>query len=116
MSKAYKFNEVIKNMNSWKLGTQIKRDDGQVYELMKAAGGKRKFGRLGNKKNQQRFMTYNNMKHTFEVVEQDIDIQSIEEYKSEYTRDLSMIDMETYINNVILAAIKKLDRKIREER
>lgn len=56
-------------------------------------------------------------KYDFKLTEkQDIDIQSIEEYKSEYTRDLSMIDMETYINNVILPAIKQLDRKIREER
>lgn len=52
----------------------------------------------------------------FELIEeqQDIDIQAIEEYKTEYAEDGAEFDLRNYINKKILPAIKQLDR--REER
>lgn len=71
-----KFSEVLQKMNNMKLGTKIIRDDGQIYQLMKKSG-KRKFGRLGNKKGQQRFMTYTNINKNFELLEENDKIKEL---------------------------------------
>lgn len=51
-----------------------------------------------------------------ETIEQDIDIQSIKEYKTNYLEGPIDKEIRKYINKSILPAIKQLDRKIREER
>lgn len=47
--------------------------------------------------------------------EQDIDIQSIEEFRSEYTMNNVEMQLQDKINQILLA-LKQLDRKIREEK
>lgn len=59
---------------------------------------------------------YDLINYNFKLIEeqQDIDIQAIEEYKSDYTERCIDMEVRDYINKTILPAIKQLDR--REER
>lgn len=54
------------------------------------------------------------LNHDFELIEeeQDIDIQRIEEFSSEYTMNNVEIQLQDKINQILLA-LKQLDRKIR---
>lgn len=47
----------------------------------------------------------------FEVEKPKIDIQSLGELRTEYTESGAEHDMRKYINNVILPAIKQLDKR-----
>lgn len=49
------------------------------------------------------------------IEQQDIDIQAIEEYKSNYTERCIDMEVRNYINKTILPAIKQLDRNINKE-
>lgn len=52
----------------------------------------------------------------FELIEeeQDIDIQSIEEFRSEYTMNNVEFQLQDKINQILLA-VKQLDKKINKE-
>lgn len=101
--------EVIKQMSNMKLGTKIRRDDGQVYELMKQSG-KRKFGRIGNKKGQQRFMTYSNIQRDFEVIEENKEIKYLEGNEIKHTeRSLDTIFMRKI--DELVQAVNKLSKE-----
>lgn len=51
----------------------------------------------------------------FELIEEDMDIQRMEEFNSEYTMNNVEMQLQDKINQILLA-LKQLDRKIREER
>lgn len=51
----------------------------------------------------------------FELIEEDMDIQRMEEFNSEYTMNNVEMQLQDKINQILLA-LKQLDRKIREEK
>lgn len=60
-----------------------------------------------------REISINNLKfNSFELIENEIDIQAIEEYQTTYTERCIDREVRDYINKKILPAIKQLDNKI----
>lgn len=117
----YKFEEIIKNIEKFKLGTKIKSKVGDVYNLSKAEGeGKRrKFSRWNGTR--LRFMTYENIGREFEIIEdeEEIDIQSIEEIKEVFIESSSCGEDVKFLArkyNLILQVVKQLDKNIKELR
>ena len=73
------FEDIISKINEFKLGTKIRSERGDVYNLSQAEGiGKqRKFSRWNGTK--LRFMTYENIGKKFEILEDNT--EEIEELK-----------------------------------
>lgn len=123
----YKFEEIIKNIEKFKLGTKIKSKVGDVYNLSQAEGeGKRrKFSRWNGTR--LRFMTYENIGREFEIIEdeEEIDIQRIKIKNISYVLCDKDFDnnMVTDIFNsffrenqecidTLAQALKQLDKKV----
>lgn len=114
----YKFEEIIKNIEKFKLGTKIKSKVGDVYNLSQAEGeGKRrKFSRWNGTR--LRFMTYENIGREFEIIEdeEEIDIQSIDIIRDYRTSedDLYNDNFEDFRGtiNELVQAVKQLDKKV----
>ena len=120
----YKFEEIIKNIEKFKLGTKIKSKVGDVYNLSKAEGeGKRrKFSRWNGTR--LRFMTYENIGREFEIIEdeEEIDIQSIEEFGIDDHENIKTkigsfktrkMDIAFLCKiNELVKAVKQLDKKM----
>lgn len=107
-----KFSEILKEMPNMKLGTKIKREDGQIYELMKTQNNQRKFGRLGNKKRQERFMRYTNIDKEFEVIEENKEIEELDDEIESYT---DTVEQSKNKINELVRAVNKLIKE-REEK
>lgn len=84
------FEDIISKINEFKLGTKIRSERGDVYNLSQAEGeGKqRKFSRWNGTK--LRFMTYENIGKKFEILEDNTEeIEEIKEISDEYFNMLS---------------------------
>ncbi|MBQ1551402.1 MAG: hypothetical protein IIZ67_04790 [Bacilli bacterium] len=112
----YKFEEIIKNIEKFKLGTKIKSKVGDVYNLSQAEGeGKRrKFSRWNGTR--LRFMTYENIGREFEIIEDEKDIQSIETlnpYDTYFKDGTELVYKLMYDKiNEIAMKVNQLDKKV----
>ena len=82
------FEDIISKINEFKLGTKIRSERGDVYNLSQAEGiGKqRKFSRWNGTK--LRFMTYENIGKKFEILEDNIEeIEEIPQYRIDNCTD-----------------------------
>lgn len=92
MSKKYKFSKVLENMNNWEIGTRIKSNKGDIYELVEINGEevKRTFSRREDTYN--KFMTYSNIQNTFELIKDELENsvtkEEIEDLKKEYLKKM----------------------------
>lgn len=115
----WKFEDMVARIDEFKLGTKIRSETGDVYNLNQAEGeGKqRKFSRWNGTR--LRFMTYENIGKKFEIIEEEpeIDIQGIkdmERYDDGLSYGYKPTDIGDKINELI-KAIKQLDKKIKEK-
>ena len=109
-----KFSEVLQKMNNMKLGTKIIRDDGQIYQLMKKSG-KRKFGRLGNKKGQQRFMTYTNINKNFELLEENYE-EILNNLINKKEEKLEFKEMKAIVKLLLEKLLNNEEREVKENK
>lgn len=102
------FEDIVAHIDKFELGTKIKSETGDVYNLNQAEGeGKqRKFSRWNGTR--LRFMTYENIGKKFEIIEEEpeIDIQGIKEITS-----FGIKQNQDGIN-LLIKAIKQLDHQI----
>ena len=116
MSKEYllTFNQIIENINKFKLGTIIESEYGDKYKLTKTGKDTRKFSRIDKG---LRFMTYDNLDRFFKIVEEqeEIEIQNIEEIEPAMNGNACVIDNKTWTLNQVIKAVKQLDKKIKEK-
>ena len=62
----------------------------------------------------KRILTTNDLLiYTFELIEDEIDIDSIEEYKQEYTERCIDVDIRNKMNE-ILQAVKQIDKRVKK--
>ena len=99
----YMFEEIIKNIEKFKLGTKIKSEVGDIYNLSRAEGeGKRrKFSRWNGTR--LRFMTYENIGREFEIIE-DEELKMFEQEwfdEKEGTMRIVEVDLAVKINEII---------------
>ena len=117
------FEDIVAHIDKFELGTKIKSETGDVYNLDQAEGeGKqRKFSRWNGTR--LRFMTYENIGKKFEIIEEEpeIDIQQIEELEVENhggikvmteNGEMTISSDETNRINQLIKAVKQLDKKI----
>lgn len=117
------FRYVIQEIENFDIGTIIECENGNRYELRIAENGQRKYTRKNRTK--LRFMTYDNIDKMFRIVEDEIDIQSIEElnhydvFSAIEGKQIENINDElkkiALQQNKILEAVKQLDRKSKIE-
>lgn len=111
MSKAdeWSFEEIIASIEQFDLGTKIRSNTGDIYNLSQAEGeGKqRKFSRWDGTK--LRFMTYENIGKKFEILEDNTEqIEELDLIKKENIWDkLSMCEDKI---NEIIRYIKRKDK------
>lgn len=63
--------------------------------------------------NRQRYANSFELKWEFELIEDEIDIDSIEEYKQEYSERCIDVDIRNKLNE-ILQAVKQIDKRVKE--
>lgn len=105
MSEEWSFEEIMESIEQFDLGTKIRSNTGDIYNLSQAEGeGKqRKFSRWDGTK--LRFLTYENIGKKFEILEDNT--EEIEELKrTENVYDITLEcyhDIEKKISNDELA-------------
>ena len=106
------FEDIISKINEFKLGTKIRSERGDVYNLNQAEGiGKqRKFSRWNGTK--LRFMTYENIGKKFEILEDNIEeIEEIPEERIENCTDRNYAYLATKYNELV-KAIKEIRKDL----
>ncbi len=105
------FEDIISKINEFKLGTKIRSERGDVYNLSQAEGiGKqRKFSRWNGTK--LRFMTYENIGKKFEILEDNT--EEIEELLTieDYECDKTDIRLNRNKINELVKAVNKLRKE-----
>ena len=105
------FEDIISKINEFKLGTKIRSERGDVYNLSQAEGiGKqRKFSRWNGTK--LRFMTYENIGKKFEILEDNT--EEIEELLTieDYECDKTDIRLNRDKINELVKAVNKLRKE-----
>ena len=105
------FEDIISKINEFKLGTKIRSERGDVYNLSQAEGiGKqRKFSRWNGTK--LRFMTYENIGKKFEILEDNT--EEIEELLAieDYECDKTDIRLNRDKINELVKAVNKLRKE-----
>lgn len=114
----WNFEDMVARIDEFKLGTKIRSETGDVYNLNQAEGeGKqRKFSRWNGTR--LRFMTYENIGKKFEIIEEEpeIDVQSLEEIDERYPGEPPEVKAVPFIRiNELIRAIKQLDKQIKEK-
>ncbi len=111
MSKAdeWSFEEIIASIEQFDLGTKIRSNTGDIYNLSQAEGegSQRKFSRWNGTK--LRFMTYDNIGKKFEILEDNT--EEIEKYKGESFEQLGY-----EVGKMSIAIAKGLEKAIKEMR
>lgn len=124
------FIEILENINNYELGTIIESENEDMYKLSKPDIGctERKFSRMKNEGTSLRFMTYDNSKRMFRIVEakdEEIDIDSIEEVN--HYDVISLVPGRTFENinvelakyslaiNKLIKAVKQINNKLKEK-
>ena len=100
------FEDIISKINEFKLGTKIRSERGDVYNLSQAEGiGKqRKFSRWNGTK--LRFMTYENIGKKFEILEDNTEeIEELPDYNYSIKENRDKI-------NELVKRINYIERKI----
>lgn len=111
MSKTYKGYELIKEIaeGNIKDRTRFKNSKGIIYIFINSEGT------LQNESSSldidDDYCITQLAKETFEIVEDEIDIQEIKEFRSEYTMNMVEILIKDKLNEVI-KGMKQLDNKI----
>ena len=105
------FEDIVSKINEFKLGTKIRSERGDVYNLSQAEGiGKqRKFSRWNGTK--LRFMTYENIGKKFEILEDNT--EEIEELLTieDYECDKTDIRLNRDKINELIKAVNKLRKE-----
>ena len=108
------FEDIISKINEFKLGTKIRSERGDIYNLSQAEGiGKqRKFSRWNGTK--LRFMTYENIGKKFEILEDNT--EQIEELLTieDYECDKTDIRLNRDKINELVRRINYIERKIND--
>ena len=108
------FEDIISKINEFKLGTKIRSERGDVYNLSQAEGiGKqRKFSRWNGTK--LRFMTYENIGKKFEILEDNTEeIEEIPQYRIDNCTDYNYCYLAEKYNKLAKAVnqIRKENKK-----
>ena len=111
------FEDIISKINEFKLGTKIRSERGDVYNLSQAEGiGKqRKFSRWNGTK--LRFMTYENIGKKFEILEDNTEeIEELDEWITRRDGEVTQqegkrLEMCHKINELV-KRINYIERKI----
>lgn len=102
------FEDIIAHIDKFELGTKIRSERGDVYNLSQAEGiGKqRKFSRWNGTK--LRFMTYENIGKKFEILEDNTEeIEELPDYNYSIKENRDKI-------NELVRRIKYIERKIND--
>ena len=100
------FEDIIAHIDKFELGTKIKSERGDIYNLSQAEGEGRKFSRWNGTK--LRFMTYENIGKKFEILEDNT--EEIEELLTieDYECDKTDIRLNRDKINELVRAVNKL--------
>ena len=122
------FGKILDEINNYQLGTIIESQSGDRYVLstIDTSNKKRKFSRIKSEGTSLRFMTYNNSKRMFRIVEEnneEIDIDSIEELNDScYDTEIMTNEEKGYYHNLtreklnkLLKAVKQINNKLKEK-
>ena len=103
------FEDIIAHIDKFELGTKIKSERGDIYNLSQAEGEGRKFSRWNGTK--LRFMTYENIGKKFEILEDNT--EQIEELLTieDYECDKTDIRLNRDKINELVKAVNKLRKE-----
>ena len=106
------FEDIIAHIDKFELGTKIRSERGDVYNLSQAEGeGKqRKFSRWNGTK--LRFMTYDNIGKKFEILEDNTEeIKELEKIENGNVYTYNWIEVANKVNELVKAVNKMKEDK-----
>ena len=110
MEKIYKGWELMKAIEEGKIKNGSRFNVHRTYSAIAVLEDRILHLEDGNK----RILTTNDLLiYTFELIEDEIDIDSIEEYKQEHTERCIDIDIRNKMNE-ILQAVKQIDKRVKK--